>query len=268
MKLDGGAAFGVIPKSLWSQRTASRDNLIDFCNNVMVVTAHGKNIMLDCGIGPELSDREMKVYSCAGDSRLEAGLREIGFAPEDIDYLLLTHLHTDHAAGATRTEGDKLVPRFPNATVVASKTEYEAAVNPNERTAAVYRPERYRALERAGVLQLVEPDIELLPGIRLVHTGGHTEGQYIVLLESKGKKMYFFSDLIPSRHHLDVAWVAGLDLFPLDTMAAKRQLLPRIVEEQSVVAFVHDTEMPFARLLIDGKRFVAAAIEDEVTHTA
>jgi len=257
MKFDGGAAFGVIPKKLWSQRMNDENNLVTFCNNYMVLTANGKNFILDGGIGPDLSEAEQKVYSCGTDSRLEEGLRQLGLGANDIDYILLTHLHTDHMAGTVQTVDGELMPRFPKAKVIATKEEFKVATNPNERTSAVYRPERVHALKNAGLLELVDANNELFPGITIVHTGGHTEGHYAVHMESDGEKVLFYSDVIPTRHHLDIAWVAGLDLFPLETMDVKRKLMPQMVDEGSVLALVHDTEMPFITVQRDGKHFVA-----------
>jgi glyoxylase-like metal-dependent hydrolase (beta-lactamase superfamily II) len=243
--MDGGAMFGIVPKILWSQLINSDgENRIPMCTNLFVVEAHGKQILFESGLGDTLSDAEQKVYGTDNTTMMESGLKSLGLTPEDIDIVILTHLHTDHMAGSVKFDGDRLVPRFPNATFVASKSEYDVATNPNERTDAVYKRDRVLALEEAGALELIMPDIEYLPGIMLLHCGGHTQGHFGIEIESEGQSFFYYGDLIPMSYHLKLPYIAALDLFPLETMEAKRALVPRMIEKNVALGLLHDRDYP------------------------
>ena len=257
--------FGIIPRSMWGKMIApDENNLIPMVNNLFVLKAHGKNMIFDIGLGDTLSEREKKVYATDGVSSMDAGLASAGLNADDIDYVILTHLHTDHAGGAVKQseEGD-IIPRFPYAKYIVSAREWEAAVNPNERTSAVYIPERYHALKNSGQIEFIDGDTELFPGIRAVHTGGHTEGHFGLEMESGGERVFYYADIFPTSHHMRVPFVPGTDLFPLDTMAIKRAKLPEILDGV-VMAFDHDISMPLARIKTEGKRMMAEPVGEEV----
>jgi len=178
--------FGVVPKIIWSKLVvADDDNLIKMQTNLFVVTAYRKNILLDTGFGDCLTDKEKKIYATTDDSGIDKGLADIELTPDDIDIVFLTHLHTDHAGGAIKEEAGKFVPRFNNAKYIVQKQEWDEAMNPNERTVAVYIPRRLKALEEADQLQLIDGDAELLPGIKAIKTGGHTPGHQAFEAESE-----------------------------------------------------------------------------------
>ncbi len=156
-KLDGGSMFGVIPRTMWQKLIKpDENNLIDMAINLFVLKAHRKNFIFDIGLGDTLTDREKKIYGTIGESTMNEGLHSVGLTEDDIDFVIMTHLHTDHAGGAVKLENDKFVPRFKNATYITSQKEFDDATHPNERTSAVYVPERYYALKDAGQLQLIE----------------------------------------------------------------------------------------------------------------
>jgi len=261
-RLDGGSMFGVIPKTLWQRQIPADDNnLIPMQTNLFVLRAHDRVMLFDAGLGDSLTAREEKIYGVEGPSRMEEGLAGLGLTPEDIDVVILTHLHTDHAAGALRRDGDRFVPRFPKAKVIASAREWAAATDPNERTAAVYIPERYEALAESGRLDLIDDDTELFPGMRVVHTGGHTEGHFGLEIESGGRQVWYYADIYCTSAHLKTAYVPATDLYPLETMAIKRKLLPRIIEEDIVMAFDHDVTTPLATITQDGKNLIATPVK-------
>jgi glyoxylase-like metal-dependent hydrolase (beta-lactamase superfamily II) len=260
-KLDGGAMFGVVPKVIWKRMVAAdKYNLIPMATNIFVLRAHGKIMMFDAGLGDTLSDQERLVYGTEGVSRMDSALSESGRKRDDVDYVILTHLHTDHAGGAVcRAEGEYR-PRFRNARYLVSRVEWDVAMNPDERTAAVYIPERLSALAKSGQVDFIEVGSELFKGIRTVHTGGHTEGHFALEIESNGTKVFYYADILPTANHLRVPYVPAADLFPVETMEVKRRLLPRIVDQDVVVAFDHDVDAPLARIKQAGGRLVAEPV--------
>jgi glyoxylase-like metal-dependent hydrolase (beta-lactamase superfamily II) len=267
-KLDGGQMFGVIPKTMWSRMLpADENNLIDMVTNLFVLKAHGKVMIFDIGLGDTLSDREKKIYGTDGVSALESSLASHGLKPDDIDVVILTHLHTDHSAGAVKLKDGKYVPRFKNARYYVSKNEWQDAINPNERTGAVYVPERLLPLKEAGQVEYFEGETELFPGLRAVPTGGHTGGHYGLEIESEGEKLFYYADIFPMSTHMAVPYVPATDVYPLETMEIKRRLLPRIVDQDVVLAFDHDTRTPLARIVSDGKRYKAVAATEAVKQT-
>lgn len=257
MKLDGGSMFGIIPRSIWKKLvTPDENNLIDMVNNLFVLKAHGKNFIFDTGLGDNLTEREKKIYGTNGESKIAYGLQSIGLSENDIDFVILTHLHTDHAGGAVVSDGSNYVPRFKNATYVISEKEFDVATHPNERTSSVYIPERYYAIKDANQLQLIDGNYDLFPGIRLVHSGGHTEGHFVIEMESGGQKVFYYADIFMDHHHLPIPFNSASDIHPLDTMKMKRKKLPEIIEDNVIMAFDHDKDYQFAKVKADGKRFV------------
>lgn len=260
-KLDGGSMFGVIPRAMWEKMIPpDENNLIDMNTNLFVLRAHGKTMIFDAGLGDTLSDREKKIYSASGMSALSEGLAGLGLTTDDIDYVILTHLHTDHAGGAVKRDGNQFVPRFKNARYIASRQEWRAALNPDERTSAVYLPDRYLALEKAGQVDLIGADTELFPGVRAVFTGGHTEGHFGLEMESGDRKVFYYADIFCTSNHMPVAYVPAVDLFPGQTMAIKRKKLPEIVGDSVVMAFDHDINTPLGVVRQDGRRLVVDKI--------
>ena len=253
--------FGVIPRMMWEKLIPpDENNLIPMVTNIFVLKAHGKNIIFDAGLGDTLSEREKKIYNTDNISMMDAGLAESGLTTNDIDYVILTHLHTDHAAGAVKFEDDKYVPRFPKAKIIVGKEEWEDAINPNERTSAVYIPERFYALQNANQVELIELDKEILPGIKAVRTGGHTGGHFALEIESDNQSLYYYADIFPSSAHIRVPFIPATDLYPLDTMAVKRQKLPEIIKNEVIMAFDHDINIPLGVVKQDGKKIFVESV--------
>lgn len=256
-RLDGGTMFGVIPRVMWEKLVTPDDkNLVAMQTNLFVVTTpDGANVLLDTGLGDALSDFDRRMYSVTTPSNMAAGLAKQGVTPEEIGWVILTHLHTDHANGVFAGDTDSPELFFPNATHVVQKNEWEIANNPNERTAAVYYPHRLAAITRAGKLKLVEGTAEILPGITVERTGGHTTGHQGVRVESGGDAFVYYADIFPSRFHVKAPFVASVDTHPLDTLQVKKKLLKWCREKNAVIGFDHDTEYLMGRM-IEGKKWL------------
>jgi glyoxylase-like metal-dependent hydrolase (beta-lactamase superfamily II) len=160
--------------------------------------------------------------------------------PEDVTLVVNTHLHFDHSGGNTRRDGDVLVATFPRATYVFQRLEWLDAMAANERTRASYLPDDFAPLEATGKVELVDEAVELLPGLRLDRVQGHTRGTQTVRVTDGKRTVFFSSDFMPDRHHLPLPWIPAFDLYPLDTLEAKRTILARAVEEDWIVGFTHD----------------------------
>ncbi len=261
-KLDGGSMFGIVPKKIWGRLLPVDEyNLIPMETNLFLLKAHDKIILLDTGFGNCISDKEMKIYAAEGETNIETGLEVKGLTTDDIDYVFLSHLHTDHAGGAVKKENGKFVPRFEYATYWVQKREWEDGINPNERTAAVYMPERLRALKKADQLELIDGDKEVMPGIKIVHTGGHTPGHQAIEITSRDITVVYYADIIPSSHHVKVPYVAAVDLDPLKTMDVKRAVIGRLLENNGMIAFDHDINIKIGHLSRDNDKILVNKVE-------
>jgi len=248
--LDGGSMFGVVPKLMWSKLIAPDDeNRVPMQTNLFVIKAGEYNILLDTGLGDALSEFDRKVYAPRGPSKMNESLAAIGTPPESITHVVFTHLHTDHSNGAFAGDPDKPVLRFPNAQHYVQKQEWEDAMTPNDRTDAVYLRHRLNVLKESGTLNLLDGDQEILPGIVVKRTGGHTRGHQGIEATSAGDRFVYYADIIPTRFHLKGPYVAAVDLFPLDTMKFKRGFLERCCDTKTVVGFDHDVEVMFGRIV-------------------
>lgn len=256
-KLDGGTMFGIVPKKIWGKLVpVDDDNLVPMNTNLFVVETGKYTFLCDTGLGTLLNERETKIYAAFEPSRIETGLKEIGFAVEDIDYVLLSHLHLDHSGGTVKMVDDRLTPRFPRARYVVQKDEWDDAMHPDERTTAVYKVDLLKTLEDAGQLVLIDGDEELIPGVKLVKTGGHTVGHQGMEFSSGGETIAYYADIIPFSHHFKVPYVASVDLYPRETMKVKRTLVRRALAGEIAIAFDHDTEIPIGRAYEDGVKTI------------
>ncbi|MEO7272019.1 MAG: MBL fold metallo-hydrolase [Vicinamibacterales bacterium] len=263
-RLDGGAMFGVVPKPLWERRAPADDrNRIRLAMRPLLVRGE-RTLLIDAGIGDKMEPKAIDIYAIDRSTAVPDSLSAAGLTESDIDLVLASHLHFDHAGGFTRRdESGALVPVFPRARYLARAAEYEDATHPHERNRASYLAENYVPLRDAGVLDLHEADTEVMPGVRVVRTGGHTMHHQIVYLESEGRTAVFAADLIPTTAHIDSAWVMGYDLYPMDTFTFKRAFLREAIEREYLIFFEHDPVVAAGYIReANGRRFVEPVIRD------
>ena len=240
-KIDGGAMFGVVPKVLWSRhKEADAQNRVTMDMNCVLIRDADHVVLIESGAGSKLTEKQRGIYGIERPPALLDELAKRGVKPEDVTLVVNTHLHFDHSGGNTRRDGDALVATFPRASYVFQRLEWVDALGANERTRASYFPDDFAPLEAPGKLELIDEAVEILPGIRLDRVQGHTRGTQTVRVIDGKRTAFFSSDFMPDRHHLPLPWIPAQDLYPLDTLEAKRTILARAVEEQWLVAFTHD----------------------------
>jgi glyoxylase-like metal-dependent hydrolase (beta-lactamase superfamily II) len=240
-RLDGGAMFGVVPKTLWEKRApADERNRITMAMRPLLVKSD-RLMIIDAGAGDKMDAKLADIYGFDRRENLDLTMARAGVRADDIDIVLASHLHFDHAGGFTAREPSGCVrPRFPNARYLANAGEYEDATHPHERNRASYFAENYVPLKEAGVLDLTQDDQVVAPGIRVRRTGGHTRFHQIIYLESGGRTAVFAADLIPTTAHIDVPWIMAYDLYPMDTLEFKRAFVAEAIEREYIIFFEHD----------------------------
>ncbi|MBY0358145.1 MAG: MBL fold metallo-hydrolase [Candidatus Obscuribacterales bacterium] len=249
-RLDGGAMFGVVPKSLWDKVSPAdeRNRILLYCNLLLIETPAGR-VLVETGMGPRWSEKEADRYELKSLVNYDNVLESVGLTNNDVDAVIISHLHFDHAGGATVLKDGKLVPTFPKAKYYAQKGELEFAFQANARARASYRPDDFLPLQEHGVLQLVDGDSEILPGVSVRLTGGHTSHHQVVTFESEGKKGVYFADIIPTKSHLTPPWVMGYDHYPLASCDIKSEYLAKAARENWLVVFDHEPGVPWGHVI-------------------
>jgi glyoxylase-like metal-dependent hydrolase (beta-lactamase superfamily II) len=238
--------FGVVPKVLWEPCCpADERNRIQLALNCLVIRAHGKHILIDTGLGGKWQPKFRDILAMERTDSLIDGLHALNLCPDDIDVVINTHLHFDHAGGNTEMVQGSVMPTFRKARYLVQRGEFEDATHPNERTKASYRAENLEPVAETRQWEMLDGDTEILPGISVMVTGGHTAGHQAVRMESEGKVAFFPGDLIPTVAHLPLPYIMGYDLFPLHTLEAKRRILSQACEEQWLLFFEHDPRVRF-----------------------
>jgi glyoxylase-like metal-dependent hydrolase (beta-lactamase superfamily II) len=283
-RLDGGAMFGVVPKTLWSRRIAPDDrNRIPMVMRCLLIEHPAGLVLIDSGLGDKEDPKFLEIYGVEnegdpGPTLLEDAMREAGHRPEDVRWVINTHLHFDHAGGnvvlakaegaekAEAAGGTSASPAspaspdvppyrlgFPNATYVVQKGELEFARHANERTRASYLPHNYEPVAQAGRWNLVEGDVEVLPGISTRLTPGHVPWHQSIVIASGGETAVFVADLIPTSAHLPLVYIMGYDVEPLRTLETKRAFYRDALAGDWRLIFEHDVQVAMGRLVPDGK---------------
>lgn len=251
-QLDGGAMFGVVPKPLWERRIpADTRNRIPLALRCLLIEAPNALVLVDTGVGNKYNEKFGSIYGISNQgepTRLEDGIRDAGFAPEDVDIVISTHLHFDHAGGNTRLRDDgQVVPSFPGARHVVQRGELAFAGSANERIRASYLEENFAPVVDAGLFDLVDGDVEITEGVRVVRTPGHTPHHQSVIIESDGETACYLADVCPTSAHLPLPWIMGYDLEPLVTLESKRGLWEQALADDWLLVFEHDPRVPWGR---------------------
>ncbi|MGH9352461.1 MAG: MBL fold metallo-hydrolase [Terriglobia bacterium] len=254
--LDGGQMFGVVPKPLWEKKLAADErNRVPLALTCLLVQTGRHNVLIETGIGDRFDAKRKDIYAVDHSSAsLPGELKKAGVSPEDVDVVINTHLHFDHCGWNTRQEGGSIIPTFPRARYFVQRGEWEHACEPTERDEGSFVKEFFAPAE--AQTEFVEGDAEILPGIRLEVLPGHTRNMQGVRITSEGEQAYFISDLVPTTAHLAYPWMMSFDLYPLETLANKKRLLPELADGRTLVVFPHDNSTPWAHLeASEGKIF-------------
>ena len=242
-KLDGGAMFGVVPKTLWNKvQPADENNLCTWALRCLLIADGDKLILVDNGIGDKQDARFFSHYYLHGDDTLDKSLAAHGFHRDDITDVLLTHLHFDHCGGSIVREGDRLVPAFRNAVYWSHSRHWRWATEPNDREKASFLKENILPIQASGQLRFVDEGGSgvILPGLSVRMVYGHTDAMMLPQFTWRGRTVVFMADLLPSVHHIQMPWVMAYDMFPLTTLTEKKAFLEEAVAGDYVLFFEHD----------------------------
>lgn len=263
-RLDGGAMFGVVPRALWSRACPpDEENRVRLNMNCLFVEAAGERILVETGIGDKWTPKLASIYGIERERSLGESLQAVtGCASEDVSIVVNTHLHFDHAGGNTVLDREgRAVPAFPNARYFVSRDEYEHAERPHERDRASYLPENWRPVAEAGQLELKPAGYEVVPGLTVETVPGHSRTMQCVRLERGGRTLFCFADLVPTRAHVPSAWIMGYDLYPVETLEAKKRLLPQAAREGWLCLFYHDADAALCRVVEEEGKLRAVGYE-------
>ena len=263
-KLDGGAMFGVVPKTLWQrEKPADADNRIEMGTNCLLIEAGDDLVLIDTGLGEKQDDKFRGLYSYeAGARRLPDSIRAAGFDIEEVTHVVLTHLHFDHCGWNTRFDGaGRAVPTFPRARYWLNRGEVEHARRPTERDRASYFPSNWEPLFESGQVELFDDLGEVVSGIRAEKAPGHNADMCVVTLADGDARGIFLADLVPTTAHVPLPWIMGYDLYPLQTLESKKLWLPRLASGNWLCIFEHDASTPLGRIVSEKPgKFAAAPI--------
>ena len=254
--LDGGTMFGVVPKVIWSKRyPVNEKNQIELPTHPILVQFEGHNILIDSGLGAgKLTERQMRNLGVSEQSRVEEDLAELGLTVEDIDTVLMTHLHGDHAAGLTKWQGEELVSAFPNAKIHVSAVEWNEMQHPNIRSRNTYWKENWEPI--TGQVETFEDEKTLFDAITLIHTGGHSDGHSVIKMTSGNETILHMADIMPTHAHQNPLWVLAFDDYPMDSIYTKEKLMKEALENGYYFSFYHDAYYRILKWSTDGKEIV------------
>lgn len=254
-KLDGGAMFGVVPKTIWNKlNPADENNLCSWSLRCLLVQEGNRLVLIDNGIGDKQSEKFFSHYYLHGDDTLDKSLAKHGFSKDDITDVILTHLHFDHCGGSIVREGDKLVPAFRNATFWSNERHWQWATEPNDREKASFLKENILPIKESGQLRFIENNAGDFPDfISVRQVFGHTEAMMLPMMKYKGKTLIYMADLLPSAAHIPLPYVMAYDMFPLTTLNEKKSFLTEAQQNDYILFFEHDPQIECCTLQLTEK---------------
>jgi glyoxylase-like metal-dependent hydrolase (beta-lactamase superfamily II) len=250
-KLDGGAMFGVVPKSMWNKlNPADENNMCNWAMRCLLIEDEGRLILVDNGMGNKQDEKFFGYYYLNGDDTLEKSLAKNGFSKDDITDVFLTHLHFDHCGGSIERVNDQLVPAFKNATYWSNENHWEWAVHPNDREKASFLKENILPIQESGKLKFVETKegIDFTKNVKIRFVNGHTESMMLPQINYKDKTIVYMADLLPSEAHIPIPYVMAYDTRPLETLVEKKSFLTEALEKDYILFFEHDREIECCNL--------------------
>ncbi|MBB6452158.1 glyoxylase-like metal-dependent hydrolase (beta-lactamase superfamily II) [Salirhabdus euzebyi] len=259
--LDGGAMFGVVPKALWSRKyPVNEKNQIELRTDPILLQIDGKNFLIETGIGKnKLNEKQKRNFGVLEESNVEQALNQLQLTPSDIDGILMTHLHFDHACGITKWQGDVLVSTFPKAVIYANEIEWNEMRHPNIRSKNTYWEDNWKPIETQ--VQTYSNELEVVPGLKMVHTGGHSDGHAIILFEDGEESFIHMADIMPTHAHQNKLWVLAYDDFPVTSVHQKEKLMNWGYSKRAWFTFYHDAY--YRAILFDEKGEVEKSVKRE-----
>ncbi len=242
LMLDGGALFGVVPKSIWSKKyPANENNLCNICMRCLLIEQNNRLILIDCGMGNTMNPNLLKYYFTNGEDTLKGSLNKAGFCANDITDVVFTHMHFDHCGGAvTKNADDSFSLTFKNAQYWISEQHWQSVLNPNKREKASFLKENIEPIKNSNKINFINCETEIVSGVNLKLFNGHTAGQIIPHVSYNGKTLVYCADLFPLSAHLPLSFVCGYDVEPLVTMKETEEFLAKSVKENYTLFFEHD----------------------------
>ena len=254
-RLDGGGMFGVVPRPLWTRQfTPDERGRVELETNCLLVRTADELILVDTGNGGKLNEKERDIFAVPTGEPLVENLAALGVQPDEVTTVLLTHLHMDHVGGATRTEGEAVVPVFPRARFVVQRQEWDDALANRSHMRTSYRRENLEPLEQSDRLTLLNGDGEVAPGVRVQMIGGHTRAHQSVWVSDGGETLFYPADLCPTPAHVRPMYSMAFDMSPYDSVVAKAELLPQAEREGWLIVFDHEPEAPVGRLVWEDRQ--------------
>ncbi|WP_042345249.1 YtnP family quorum-quenching lactonase [Bacillus massiliigorillae] len=254
--LDGGAMFGVVPKPLWSKKYPSNDNnQIQLTTDPILVQTEGRNILIESGLGKgKFSDKQKRNYGVEAETEIDESLEKLGLSVNDIDTVIMTHLHFDHASGLTKLENNQLQSVFPNAKIMTTSTEWNEMRKPNIRSQNTYWKENWEPIQEQVIT--FEDEIVITDSIKMVHTGGHSDGHAIIIMEQNGEVLIHMGDIMATHAHANALWVMAYDDYPMNSVYQKQTWMEYGLKRDAIYTFYHDALYRAVKFDSDGKEIV------------
>ncbi|SDO13580.1 YtnP family quorum-quenching lactonase [Alkalicoccus daliensis] len=260
--MDGGAMFGVVPRPLWTKKyPVNEKNQIELRTDPILIQMPDRNILLESGIGNgRLSEKAMRNYGVTEEAQLDKNLKELGLTRNDIDTVMMTHMHFDHACGLVLETEDGPAPAFPNAEIWTSQIEWEEMQHPNIRSRNTYFRENWEPVKH--LVKTFSDSREIAPGIEMVHTGGHSAGHSIIHISRGDRDIWHMADIMPTHAHQNVLWVLAYDDYPMDSIEKKQKYITPALEREDWFLFYHDYKYRMLRWDKSGKEIAESLNRD------